>query len=71
MTTLNVIKTEKAAPATIAEMAVLKFAGDDDLRGLSDKELAAISKRRTEELYNMSYLALAQIGLLLQRKHVW
>ena len=62
--TINIVeKCEKDAPATIAEMAVLNFAGEGDLRGISDKELAAISRRRADEIYNMSYLALAQMRM--------
>jgi hypothetical protein len=59
----NVIETEKQATATVAEMAVLNFAGAPDLKGVSDKEIAAISKRCTDEIYTLSYLALAQMRM--------
>jgi hypothetical protein len=63
MTTLNVIETEREDPATLTEMAVLNFSGEEELRGVSDKELARISKERADEIYNLSYLALAQMRM--------
>ena len=60
---LNIVETEKESSATIAEMAVLNFAEESELSGLSDKELADISKQRADELYSLSYLALGQMRM--------
>ena len=39
MTTLNVIETEREKPATIAEMALLSFAGAEDLSACLTRSL--------------------------------
>jgi hypothetical protein len=64
MKSFSVIESERReAPATIVEMAVLNFAGESDLRGKSDKELAEVSRRRADEIYNASYLTLAMMRM--------
>ena len=60
---LDIVKTEKGEPATIAELAVINFSGHAELKGLADKELAEVSKRRADQFYNLSYLALAQMRM--------
>jgi len=60
---LNVVATEKEAAATIAELAVHKFAGVPGLTDLQDKELHDISKSRATEIYDLSYLALGLMRL--------
>ena len=57
---LDIVKTEKGEPATIAEMAVLNFSELADLKGKTDQELAEVCRRQADFLYNVSYIALAQ-----------
>src|SRR5262245_27947662 len=63
MAGLTIVQTEMERGATVSELALINFAGVEDLKGKTDKELSDLANTRTRELYNMSYLALAQMRL--------
>ena len=60
--TFTVVEKE-GHPATVAELAVLKFAGESELKGMSDKELAEASMNKLESLRITSVLALAMLRM--------
>jgi hypothetical protein len=61
MTTLTIVETEEEAPATIAELAVLNFVGNTEIRSATDKEMAEVARKRADEIYRLTYLALGML----------